>query len=274
MRSIRLTAVSLGFVGALLASGTARAGLSYVSQERLVRAGAGSALPPGPTSGEEQTRSADGFGPFDARVQGRFLNIYGGNISGDLNETRASQVSRLGENELTAAGRFSASSENDRVRYRSLLDVMFDVPATTSYDLSASYDLARPVDSGRGGEDVRYILRLRAIDGASDGTPLVDKQPERGDLLFGGAFPTASQGTLAAGRYELLLDIEGDFVGTGIHAGSYDLRLTVGADTGGGPAPAVPLPPAVWAGLMTMAATLVAARAGLPLWPAFPLQAA
>ena len=257
MRFFRFTAVSLGFVGALLAAGTARAGLTYVSQERSVRAGAGSALPPGPSSGEEQTRSASGFGPFDADVRARFLNVLGGNIAGDLNETRATQTARLGDTLLAAAGQFRASSENDRVRYRSLLDVVFDVPAAAPYDLAASYDLARPVDPGRGGTDVRYTLRLRAVGDASDGTPVVDEQLESAELRLDGEFSTVASGTLPAGRYELLLDVEGDFVGTGIHVGSYDLRLTVGGGTGGGDRPpAVPLPPAAWSGLLTL--TLVA----------------
>lgn len=256
MGSIRLTAMSFGFAGVLLAAGTARAGLSYVSQDRRVEAAAGDELPPRfPGTGEVRGLAADGFGPFDAAERVEYVQSH----DLDYQEARASQMSRLGPTGLSAAGEFRAFSQDELVRHHSRFAVTFDVSAATPYRLSATipslgqdpYPFAKYIPF------MRYVLEFRQV-GPQRTEPLVEVRSSSVFDLYGSdALPVDARGTLLPGRYELVLDIDGTFNG-GAQAGAYSLDLVTGLDAG--PTPAVPLPPAVWAGLPMLTLVAVGAR--------------
>lgn len=259
----RLALALVGLFGGLSATGTADAGLTYVSQTRFVEATAGDDIPIRfPGSGETQTRSAAGFGPFDATAKVFYLQT--GNGDSDEQDVRVNQRSRLDPTSVRASGEFEVYSEDELVRYRSRIETVFDVTAETQYSLSAS--LVLDDTSGNNlnafGPDDLYTVRLSRMTPGGD-VPLVDVRGRSFNMIYqdpADQLPAEREGVLAPGRYELLFNLDG-FYNNGRQNGSYSLDFTTG--TGGGnqpPAAAVPLPPGGWAGLLTMAAAIGSAR--------------
>ena len=226
---------------ALWVAAPARAGLTYVSQTRAV-------VVADRDYESEDRRDAAGFGPFDGALHFRFQRI----VPVDVDEVRATQSSRLGETFIRASGRVEADSDLNVMAARSLLDVTFDVPADTPYTLASSLRPELDYGSGHFGPEPLYTLQLRRV-GAGGGL-LVDERLEQ-DLSSLGKSVSRS-GRLAAGRYELLLDINSE-AARETEVYTYNLDFSTGR--GDGPA-AVPLPPAVWGGLLLMGA-IAAARA-------------
>jgi hypothetical protein len=217
------------------------AGLAYVSQERLVQAGA-SPFP---------TQRAVGFAPFSADVSGQSVNG-----SGDHMGARATQSSVLGDTFVRASGRIAADSGNDIVDYQAFLRVTFTVTAETTYHLSSGvdFDVFHPngILDPTMLDDPLYSVSLRPVILGSVGTPLVDVRRSQYELLRvppGSFFSVDHIGTLLPGRYELRLNVHSQF-SEDAEDGTYKLNFTTG---GSRPPTAVPLPPAAWAGLLTLA---------------------
>lgn len=258
---LRVTLAWVGLFGGLLATGTADAGLTYVSQTRFVEATAGDDIPIHPGNGETQTRSAAGLGPFDATAKVFYLQT--GNGDSDEQDVRVNQRSRLDPASVRASGDFEVYSEDELVRYRSRVETVFDVTAETPYALSASLVLDETSSGSFNafGPDDLYTVRLRRITPLGD-VPLVEISGRSFLTVFQdpeNLLPTNRQGVLAPGRYELLFNLDG-FYNNGNQNGNYRLDFTAGTGDGNKLPAAVPLPPGGWAGLLTMAVAAGAAR--------------
>lgn len=268
----RARGVAAGLV-LLLSAGAAEAGLTYGSTSRSVEAFVGEAARPREFDGDA------GLAPFDADVSAEDRSP-----DGRLMRGRATQSSTLGEGVVRASGELSARSELDRARSTVRFQLGFNVTEPTPYTLTASFAgaLTGPLTRPPQGVDPLFSVGIRQGNvNARPGPFLVGGGSTEAGFRAGTQPPEFSNaGTLAPGPYVLDLflsayadaDANDDQIyDVADQRGSYTLEFRHGAgiDPGPGPGPepgpgpAVPLPPAGWAGLLTLGGIAVARlRAG------------
>ena len=129
------------------------------------------------------------------------------------------------------------------VAFRNTIDASFVVTERANYHLACGFTIDGffGAPNGLGQEDF-VTLELRNTQGP---TPLVLKKFEHQDLVA--QQQAAFSGALEPGEYELSFALQDSFAAR-FDAGTYDLQFS--ANTG---ARAVPLPPADWTGLLTLA---------------------
>jgi hypothetical protein len=227
-----LTSV-LGALMCALLTGSAEAGLAYVSQERRVEASL-------PYLDLLESKGADGFGPFDESVEIEAFNEFG-----DRYFSRSTQSSVLGDRSVQASGEFGAASGGGFVGYHSQLAVTFDVATETPYAIGAAVELDWALQGGHPDGDLLTVLLRRVTPGADEF--LVERRIREFDIVNGNLPPDfAESGMMAPGRYELTLEIQAAGIVGGREDGTYQFDFRTGSN------PAVPLPPAAWMGLLTL----------------------
>lgn len=228
-----------------------RAGLVYQRQSRHVEAGTGNYTTPEEfDNGPLRTATTSGSERFAADVRSEYTDA----VTGDYAVARVGQTSTLSTDGVRVAGTMHAM--NGSAHYRSRVAVTFEVTEPTPYTLVSRLDFSlfrlTVVDPDDG--DLYAVVLSRG------GKPLVEERLSDSELVLGKPeSPVANlTGVLEPGEYDLLLDVR-TTIYAGIETGSYDLSFLVGET--GGPPPAVPLPPMVWAG-----AIVLASMAGVQRW--------
>jgi hypothetical protein len=191
------------------------------------------------------SKAAPDFGNWDDSVTVHVVPPPGAEGLG-TGESFASQRSSLRDAGISAAGDLAGNTSTNDGAY----GVSAGVDVTFALDTPRAYDLTYTVQADFFAHR-RTTFTLSALD---TGATVFEELPDfsREDELSG-----RRTGTLAPGRYRFLFTQEagGDTGTNGPY--SFDLALTPSRPT------AIPLPPAVWAGLLTtggFAATGVARR--------------
>lgn len=212
-------------------------GVSNLKQERTVTAYIGEGEPPPP----EATIRSDKAGKFDHVAKDHFMNELL-----DHDDAKTSQTSTIGDSSVSASGSFFADSSGDVVSFGNTIDAAFRVTARANYHLTMQLEFN---DFGYSASTVNGLtLKLRS---AADSRELVSAESSPRELSMNNPNSLSFSGTLAPGEYELLIDMS-DAIAQIEEGGTYQLDFSVGT------APhAVPLPPAVWTGLVTLGALAV-----------------
>lgn len=201
---------------------------------------------------------------------------------GERMRARATQSSTIGDGFVRASGEVAARSELDPARYSSSLGVELRVTEPTPYALDASFVGTRtgprgPADSNAAFFSVfivqGYLLTRPGplVTGTTVTQPEFESGAERPEF--------SATGTLAPGAYLLRLavssfadaaqahdpaDVQGSYTLDFRYGDGVELNPTPGPGPnpgpgpgpqpgpGPGPGPVVPLPPAVWGGLLTL----------------------
>jgi hypothetical protein len=209
-------------------------GVSNLSQERTVTAyvNFGNAEDPPPP---DATIRSDKTGRFDRSAESHVRNDLG-----DHSDAITSQTSTIGNNFVSAHGAFDAFSQGELLAYSNTIDASFRVTAKTNYHLS----FGPVVDEQLGFAPDDFIsLELRKSGSPS---PIVSKTYGGSDFDLD-VVKVATSGPLAPGDYELRFALQ-DELAQRFEVGHYDLQFSIDNGTR-----AVPLPPAAWTGLLTLA---------------------
>jgi hypothetical protein len=162
------------------------------------------------------------------------------NDIGDHSDVTTSQVSMIRNGSLAARGSYVAAGSDDACRFLNQIVITFSVDQPVKYGLSMDFTYG---EMAMGRADKLLALTLRNDTTSSY---LVDQA--YGSLGVVPHFSAA--GELMPGQYTLAFDLH-DIQEGPIESGSYKLNFTTGDGTGG--PTAVPLPPAAYAGLLTLA---------------------
>jgi len=209
-------------------------GVSNLSQERTVAAYVNFGNDDSPPPPEATIRS-DKTGKFDRSAESHVSNDLG-----DHSDAITSQTSTIGNNFVSAHGAFDAASQGELLRYSNTIDASFRVTANSNYHLS----FAPVVEEELGPAPDDFIsLALRKSGSPS---PIASKTYGGEDFELK-VMNVATSGPLAPGDYELRFALHDEF-GARFRVGHYDLQFSIDNGTR-----AVPLPPAVWTGLLTLA---------------------
>jgi hypothetical protein len=232
-----------------LAMPSAHAGIALVQQSGTVSATVTDSPDSGGAVVDSNTDAADGFSRSASADDG----------AGD--SALATQHVAFTDEHFEVTGTIRAQSAGNRTIARSIASVTFDVNDSNgfSYDIlfNAKYNGVFNPDARFGS---RGSFKLTSVSGGPP-TDRADVDFSRSFLVDDGTSDTPPgdgfallQGSgLQPGRYRLDLDFNADSIGGKTEATNYSLTFDrhVFGNPGGTPAPAVPLPPAAFAGLTT-----------------------
>ena len=153
---------------------------------------------------------------------------------------------------LTAHGEVLAESDGPSSRAVSRFVVSLDVAKTTSFafDVSMGHDKVADVFRSRDLADFRLE---RSLDNVPENEIVFQQSVTGEELLTDGGkkpFQFSFNDDLNPGRYLLVFTDRALTNGAGETHGTYDVRFSAGE--GVRPDPIVPLPPAVWSGLLVL----------------------
>jgi len=246
-----VAACAVAVASLALAAPAARAGIALVQQAGTVSATVTDSPDAGGAVVDSKTDSADAFS----------RSASADDAAG--NSALATQQVAFTDEHFEVTGTIRAQSAGNRTIARSMASVTFDVDDANgfAYDIlfNAKYNGVFNPDARFGS---RGSFKLTSLTGGPP-TDRADVDFSRSFLVDDGTSDTPPgdgfallQGSgLQAGRYRLDLDFAADSIGGNTEATNYALtfdRHVFGNPGGGGnPPPAVPLPPAAFAGLAT-----------------------
>jgi hypothetical protein len=202
---------------------------------------------PGARIAEADNHALQGLGTFNETAEIAFELPGSGRSS-----AFSSMISELTPRSLTAHGEVLAESDGPSSRAHSRFVISLDVASRTSFsfDVTMGHDEVADVFRNRDLADFRMERHFE-----SDPDQIVFEQSITGDVLFtdGGAhqpFHFSFDDELDPGRYLLVFNDRALTFGEGRTHGTFDVRFNAG--DGVTADPIVPLPPAVWSGLLVL----------------------
>ena len=223
----------------------------YDAQSRTISAELSEQFPTGGqdiSARDEETASAPDFADWNASVEARIDNPPGN----DIGLATISQQSRLADTGITSGGTGSVQTGtiDGSAGIGATLDVTFTLDERRDFALDYSFDPSEP-DQGTANLTLSRVGggTIFDIDAAFEFDRAIDDVIARGN----------STGALEPGQYRFRFDYS---TGGDIGADDLDYAVSLGlTPTDSGPAPnPIPLPPAAWAGLASMASVLLGGR--------------
>ncbi len=254
---------TFALLAAAVFAAPALAAPTYLRQTRYVQA----TLPGPDQSARQQTGDAE-FNPFDAAATLSYRNPYGPPYD-DGGAASAVQRSVLSPDGIafrgTVRAQTLASTDPEQAstgfggRAESYLQVVFALAEPHAYALTADTDGGTD-GGGSGGDPAKMCWTLDRLDFISPTLTGLTTLEDSG-LPNGPPQSAAAAGTLAPGTYRLTTKAmaETDFAAADL---GYHVELALSPEQTDPPAPPamIPLPPALAAGLATLAAVGLAAR--------------